>query len=83
MRAVVYFTRASHPNTYLLAGAALRAGQFLAMHYKLQFKRPRPATVQPGLIPPIDAPGHAAYPSGHATESMLVALISSRSCRPV
>ncbi|MBS0640785.1 MAG: phosphatase PAP2 family protein [Proteobacteria bacterium] len=75
MRSVVYFTRASHPKTYLLVAAALRAGQFLAMHYKYRYKRPRPATVQPGLVPPIDAPGHAAYPSGHATESMLVALM--------
>jgi len=75
MRSVVYFTRSSHPITYLLAASALRAGQFLVMHYKLKFKRPRPTSVQPGLIPWFDVPGHASCPSGHATEAMLIALM--------
>jgi membrane-associated phospholipid phosphatase len=29
-------------------------------------------------MPPIDPPGHAAYPSGHATESYLLAFLLER-----
>jgi hypothetical protein len=45
------------------------------MHWKYQFRRARPARLQPALSPPIRAPGHPAYPNGHATEAMLVALL--------
>jgi hypothetical protein len=52
----------------------MHIGQFQAMHYKLKFKRPRPSHLSPSLMPPINVPGHAAFPSGHATESYLVSL---------
>jgi len=42
------------------------------MHYKYQFDRPRPSQISPLLMPPIEVPGHASYPSGHATESWLL-----------
>ena len=52
---------------------ALRVGQFQAMHYKHKFQVPRPSYLAPALMPPIDPPGHASFPSAHATESWLVA----------
>jgi hypothetical protein len=73
-RGLVSFTAFSHPNTYYLGAVALRIAQFLSMHYKAVFKRPRPSRLSPGLLPPVDPPGHAAYPSGHATEAHLLAL---------
>jgi membrane-associated phospholipid phosphatase len=73
-RGVLSFSPETHPNTYYLCAAALRIGQFQCMHYKQVFRRPRPGRVIPGLMPPIDAPGHPAYPSGHATESHLIAM---------
>ena len=33
---------------------------------------PRPSYPAPALMPPIDPPGHASYPSAHATEAWLV-----------
>ena len=43
------------------------------MHYKEKLKVPRPSSLSPALMPPIDPPGHASYPSAHATEAWLVA----------
>ena len=44
------------------------------MHYKRHFSRPRPSQYSPALLPSIDVPGHASYPSGHATEANFIAL---------
>jgi len=45
------------------------------MHFKGQVttNRPRPSHVCPALLPPIQVPGHASYPSGHATQAHLIA----------
>ncbi|HEY3968082.1 MAG TPA: hypothetical protein VGM05_26195, partial [Planctomycetaceae bacterium] len=73
------FNKASHPATWRLAQVALRVAQFQAMYYKFNpgpaplKPRPRPSQLSPSLMPPIDVPGHASYPSGHATESYLLA----------
>jgi membrane-associated phospholipid phosphatase len=45
------------------------------MHHKMKHNRPRPSRLLPALMPPIDPPGHAAYPSGHATQAYLMALL--------
>lgn len=71
-RGLLSFTRASHPATYELMRAAAQVGQFLAVHFKWQFQFPRPSQLSPALMPPIDPPGHASYPSGHATEAYLI-----------
>jgi hypothetical protein len=73
-RGVLSFTQASHPATYGLAAAALRVAQFQVVHFKKIFNRVRPSRLSAGLVPPIDPPGHPAYPSGHATEAHLMAL---------
>lgn len=59
--------------------------QFFVVKYKKRFARPRPDALMAALYPANDPdkklqlvvpnPGHAAYPSGHATQSMLMALI--------
>ena len=67
------FTYLSHPNTYCLAHIAVTVAQFLAFHFKAKFDRPRPSQLHPGLVPPVDVPQHAAYPSAHATEAWLLA----------
>ncbi len=43
------------------------------MHWKLVYKRPRPAQVWPGLMPMLPTPPHPAYPSNHATQAWLTA----------
>ncbi|MBB5696109.1 phosphatase PAP2 family protein [Muricoccus pecuniae] len=75
LRGVVTFSAASHRNTFLLIFSAQMIGSMVAMHYKRLFARARPSRLDPALLPPIEVPGHASYPSAHATEAMLIALI--------
>jgi membrane-associated phospholipid phosphatase len=67
------FTAASHKETTDLCIIALNLGQFMVMYYKEQYNRPRPSQLRPALLPSMEVPGHAAYPSGHSTESHLIA----------
>jgi membrane-associated phospholipid phosphatase len=75
---VLMFGAASHPWTFDLMSIALRVGQFQAMHYKRMANngmgRPRPSQLSSALMPPIEVPGHASYPSGHATEAYLISM---------
>lgn len=41
-------------------------------------QRARPSTLSAEIVPAIPVPGHASYPSGHAAQSMAVALTLSR-----
>lgn len=72
---ILTFGRRSHPATVYLCIAGLRVASFLAMHWKDHFNRVRPSRLSPSLMPPIDPPGHAAFPSGHATQAHLLALL--------
>jgi hypothetical protein len=71
------FTAASHPATTNLCVIALNLGQFMVMFYKDQYQRPRPSQLRPALLPSMEVPGHASYPSGHSTESHLIANLLS------
>jgi membrane-associated phospholipid phosphatase len=73
-RAILMCNSKSAPATSQLVAIASLIGQFQVMHYKRYFNRPRPSQYSPALLPPIDVPGHASFPSGHATESLLIAL---------
>ena len=75
---ILTFDSGSHPATSGLVEIARQVGQFQVMHYKRQFHRARPSMHSPALMPPIAVPGHASYPSGHATQSMLMALVLER-----
>jgi hypothetical protein len=70
---LVGFTDASHPETTNLCIIALNLGQFAVMLYKQMFDRPRPSQLRPALMPEMEVPGHASYPSGHSTEAHLIA----------
>jgi membrane-associated phospholipid phosphatase len=77
----------SAPYTRDLVAIAGRVGQFQAMYYKRLFSRPRASQYSPALLPPIHVPGHASFPSGHATEAYLIALclkevMPSAACTP-
>jgi acid phosphatase (class A) len=63
----------SRPATCDLISVALTIGQMVGMHFKRQFKRPRPVQVYPALMPPILTPPHPSYPNNHALQSRLVA----------
>jgi membrane-associated phospholipid phosphatase len=71
---ILSFNLRSHPATVYLCTAALRIGSFQAMYYKYKYDRARPSRLSPRLMPPIDPPGHASFPSGHATQARLIAL---------
>lgn len=71
------FTAASHPATTNLCVIALNLGQFMVMFYKDQYQRPRPSQLRPALLPSMEVPGHASYPSGHSTKSHLIANLLS------
>lgn len=45
------------------------------VHFKHTFDRVRPSYLDPDLTTDIPVPGHPAYPSGHASQSYLFALI--------
>lgn len=45
---------------------------FACQYWKNKYKRVRPAQLFPGLLPPIAAPGHASFLSGHAAQAQLV-----------
>ncbi len=72
-RGILSFTSVSHPKTFGLAAIAIRVGEFQVMHYKAKYNRPRPSRLSPELMPLIEVPGHASYPSGHSTQAHLVA----------
>ena len=69
------YTSATHPCTNFLVQGAMRAAEFAAMHYKNSFQRPRPSQLWPELMPPVQVPGHASFPSAHATQAHTVAAV--------
>jgi hypothetical protein len=71
---ILDFDLRSRPATVYLCVVALRIASFQAMHYKYKYDRVRPPRLSPRLMPPIEPPGHASFPSGHATQARLIAL---------
>jgi membrane-associated phospholipid phosphatase len=55
--------------------ASVRIAEFVAMFYKNMYQRPRPSQLWPELMPPIEVPGHASFPSSHSTQANTVALV--------
>ncbi|HLQ21597.1 MAG TPA: hypothetical protein VK132_00220, partial [Gemmatimonadales bacterium] len=58
----------------VLLHVALRVGELAVMHFKYQFKRPRPSALCPGLCLPFGPPSHPAFPSGHSTQAWLMTM---------
>lgn len=64
----------AYPHTTAVLGIASLVGTFVAMYFKSLYLRPRPSQLCPALLPPIEVPGHASFPSGHSTQAHLMAL---------
>lgn len=64
----------AYPATTKVLSIASLVGTFVAMYFKNVYSRPRPSQLCPALLPPIEIPGHASYPSGHSTQAHLMAL---------
>jgi hypothetical protein len=76
----------AYPATLRVLTIASLVALFVSMYYKGVYKRPRPSELCPALLPPIVVPGHASFPSGHATQARLMArcmgdVLSGRSQR--
>ncbi|HSF63104.1 MAG TPA: phosphatase PAP2 family protein, partial [Paracoccaceae bacterium] len=71
--AQVYLDGNATRRTLDLVRAVLRLTGRIEMRLKMHFDLPRPITTSVDLQPVIQTPGHAAWPSGHATESFAVA----------
>ena len=68
----------THPASNRVFHIANLAATLIVMHFKDHFNRARPHHVCPGLLPPIESPGHASYPSGHATQAHFFALCAKK-----
>jgi membrane-associated phospholipid phosphatase len=64
----------AYPQTTRVLSIASLVGTFVAMYFKNLYARPRPSQLSPALLPPIEVPGHASFPSGHSTQAHLMAL---------
>jgi PAP2 superfamily len=64
----------AYPATTKVLSIASLVGTFIAMYFKNMYGRPRPSQLCPALLPPIEIPGHASFPSGHSTQAHLMAL---------
>jgi len=64
----------AYPATTKVLSIASLVGTFVAMYFKNWYSRPRPSQLCPALLPPIEIPGHASFPSGHSTQAHLMAL---------
>jgi len=63
------------PWTIELINCGLAIGQLVYMHYKQRFRRARPSTLCPGLVPPFGPPRHPAFPSGHSFLGHFISLL--------
>jgi len=77
--ALLRITPNSHPKMAQLLHVAGLAGILNSMYFKQnpaegRTARVRPSQLRPALMPPVDIPGHPSFPSGHATQAMLMAL---------
>jgi len=75
----VYFAQAlmlsptAHPHTLRVIEMTYQIGLMIAVHFKDKWNRARPQQVCPAIMPIIPGPAHPAYPSGHSTQSHLIA----------
>jgi hypothetical protein len=72
----------THRASCLVFNSANLVATMVTMHFKGKRNRPRPSHVFPGLLPPIEVPGHASYPSGHATQAFLFARCAKEMLKP-
>jgi hypothetical protein len=66
-------TPRTHPATFRVFNIANLIAIMVVMHFKGVHDRARPSHICPALLPPLEVPGHASYPSGHSTQAHLFA----------
>lgn len=64
-----------HRKTLQLMDLAFSLAVHVCMRFKQIFSSPRPVAFSPQIQPMIPTPGHGSWPSGHATESFVVATL--------
>ncbi len=69
------FNAALKSASYQLLRFADREVRYFIVRDKKRYARPRPSQLTEGLELVVPNPGHAAYPSGHATQSMIMSEI--------
>lgn len=65
---------ASRPWTVELMNCASAIANMTKMQFKAVYRRARPSTLLPALVPPWGPPQHPAFPSGHSMVAHLTAL---------
>ncbi len=74
-RRSLFLETGRRPLSRAFLGAVVHWSLPFIMALKHQYKRPRPTQLEPRLKPMVDCPLHPAYPSGHSTQSHLIALV--------
>lgn len=64
-----------HPELERQITAVQKAAEKITLALKSHYARARPNTADSTLSTVVSVPWHASYPSGHATQSMLTALV--------
>lgn len=67
----------THTNTLFLLARVDRDMAYFTIREKLRYQRPRPSQLAGDLEPAIENPPHASYPSGHAAQAFVIALVLS------
>jgi len=70
--ALTHLEPSEAPRTYELLRMAQAVATNVVMQIKHDFACPRPSDVLPAIAPAIAVPGHASFPSGHATSAHLL-----------
>lgn len=70
------------PATLELIEAAMRMASAQLQRFKLALACPRPVEYSPSIMPIVDTPAYATFPSGHATGAFLVARLLSALAQP-
>lgn len=64
-----------HKYTLELLDLAMSLATHVEMRFKHAFACPRPVDISPQIQPMIPTPGHASWPSGHATEAYMTCAV--------
>lgn len=63
------------PKTAMLLQRAYDDLDIILLQYKKKFDRVRPSFLELSIVPLVDVPQHAAYPSGHSTQVHFLAYV--------
>jgi hypothetical protein len=72
---IIGLTAHRHKYTIELVELAMSLANHVEMRFKHAFACQRPVLLSPQIQPMIPTPGHASWPSGHATESYLASAL--------